>query len=517
MHETAPGHEATSGKHLRYGDRLNAESRAMPPAGIRPLRASNDRLRSNPFIVADLKQRGHCRFEEAEASQRRKVEEECTPESNMGRDGAATSKAHEEADRDSAINFRDVRARLAHTTPRPPAERKRPERREWVTLRKTQHRNNGGGADAVKATGSAGSVGLRESATRGLAGNELDVSARDTAVQCQNAEQTELGREKASEQVAEKKSGKAPEQARPHKLATAPEAQKQAAHVAAQAEPAATSRSTGHAQAGSAATGVRFGGTVGTSIAGAPPVSSAEHQNVSTEQQKITSTEREKKASTEQQKNPSTEQQKRASNEQRQKAFTEQQKKSSEQQKTPATEQQKKTSTEQQKAASTEQRKTAATQQHGGQQPGQQREHGEHSHRDQHQQRDHRQEHQHQHQHSQNYHHHQHEQHQDHHVQSFQQQHNSSRTLLHEGGTGSDGIAAAKSEEEAARSQKTADAAPDGHEMTMSDLRASEMAWHEVHAALGRTDDDLGLEGLTIVIHRKGRDDLVINTDLREA
>lgn len=32
--------------------------------------------------------------------------------------------------------------------------------------------------------------------------------------------------------------------------------------------------------------------------------------------------------------------------------------------------------------------------------------------------------------------------------------------------------------------------------------------------ARGQTDD-IGLEGLTIVLHMKGRDDLVINTDLR--
>lgn len=31
----------------------------------------------------------------------------------------------------------------------------------------------------------------------------------------------------------------------------------------------------------------------------------------------------------------------------------------------------------------------------------------------------------------------------------------------------------------------------------------------------GQTADDIGLEGLTIVLHMKGRDDLVINTDLR--
>lgn len=53
--------------------------------------------------------------------------------------------------------------------------------------------------------------------------------------------------------------------------------------------------------------------------------------------------------------------------------------------------------------------------------------------------------------------------------------------------------------------------------MTMLDLQASELAWHEAHAVLGRTDDGLGPEGLTIVIYMKGRDDLVINIDLREA
>lgn len=51
----------------------------------------------------------------------------------------------------------------------------------------------------------------------------------------------------------------------------------------------------------------------------------------------------------------------------------------------------------------------------------------------------------------------------------------------------------------------------------MLDLQASELAWHEAHAVLGRTDDGLGPEGLTIVIYMKGRDDLVINIDLREA
>ncbi|EJT74320.1 hypothetical protein GGTG_08161 [Gaeumannomyces tritici R3-111a-1] len=89
---------------------------------------------------------------------------------------------------------------------------------------------------------------------------------------------------------------------------------------------------------------------------------------------------------------------------------------------------------------------------------------------------------------------------------------------------------------EAVRPQ-TADAASDEHEcvwkerylvlasevhelrVAMSDLRASELAWHEAHdVALGRGDEDeLGLEGLTIVVHMKGKDDLVINTDLREA
>jgi hypothetical protein len=50
--------------------------------------------------------------------------------------------------------------------------------------------------------------------------------------------------------------------------------------------------------------------------------------------------------------------------------------------------------------------------------------------------------------------------------------------------------------------------------------------WKEKYLALkpevegqggqGRQQDDIGLEGLTIVLHFKSRDDLVINTDLRE-
>lgn len=124
--------------------------------------------------------------------------------SNMGRDGATTSRAHDKADSDRPIDLRDVRARLAYTAPRPPAERKRPERRAWVALRKTQHRNNGGGADAVKATGWTGRVELREGATRGLAHSELDMSARGNAAHPRKAEQGRSERENITEQVPEK-------------------------------------------------------------------------------------------------------------------------------------------------------------------------------------------------------------------------------------------------------------------------------------------------------------------------
>lgn len=48
-----------------------------------------------------------------------------------------------------------------------------------------------------------------------------------------------------------------------------------------------------------------------------------------------------------------------------------------------------------------------------------------------------------------------------------------------------------------------------------------ECEWKEKYRSLqtnrdtqGRTED-IGLEGLTIVLHMMGRDDLVINTDLR--
>ncbi|EJT74321.1 hypothetical protein GGTG_08162 [Gaeumannomyces tritici R3-111a-1] len=199
-HGAATGRETTSSKRFRYGDRLSTESQAMPPAGIRPLRTGKDRLRDNPFIMADMKQRGHCRFEEAEASQRRRAEEERNSGFNMGRDGAATSKAHDDkAEGDSAVNLRDVRARLAHARPNPPTQRKAPERREWAVLKKT-------------------------------------------------------GRGEAPEQVLEKTPERAPEQqlptrapeqARPQGLATAAGAQKQVA--------------LGTPQAGPAMTGVRFG------------------------------------------------------------------------------------------------------------------------------------------------------------------------------------------------------------------------------------------------------------------
>lgn len=37
----------------------------------------------------------------------------------------------------------------------------------------------------------------------------------------------------------------------------------------------------------------------------------------------------------------------------------------------------------------------------------------------------------------------------------------------------------------------------------------------EIEGGQGQ-QDDIGLEGLTIVLHLRGKDDLVINTDLRE-
>lgn len=66
--------------------------------------------------------------------------------------------------------------------------------------------------------------------------------------------------------------------------------------------------------------------------------------------------------------------------------------------------------------------------------------------------------------------------------------------------------------------------APHGIEecRTISDKpREHECEWKEKYntlkseADMQRQPDDIGLEGLTIVLHMKGRDDLVINTDLR--
>ena len=54
----------------------------------------------------------------------------------------------------------------------------------------------------------------------------------------------------------------------------------------------------------------------------------------------------------------------------------------------------------------------------------------------------------------------------------------------------------------------------------MTDRRLSS---RDVNAAIAvqehgsRPDEDLGIQGLTIVMHLKGKDDLVINTDLTQA
>ncbi|KAL8311675.1 hypothetical protein RB597_002346 [Gaeumannomyces tritici] len=520
-HGAATGRETTSSKRFRYGDRLSTESQAMPPAGIRPLRTGKDRLRDNPFIMADMKQRGHCRFEEAEASQRRRAEEERNSGFNMGRDGAATSKAHDDkAEGDSAVNLRDVRARLAHARPNPPTQRKAPERREWAVLKKT-------------------------------------------------------GRGEAPEQVLEKTPERAPEQqlptrapeqARPQGLATADGAQKP------QAGPAMTGVRFGAAAPTEQQKNASTEQQKAISAEQQRTASTRQQMQASSEQQNATSSGQEKKASAEQQKTTLAGQQNNTRAKQQATLSTEQQKEVG----LPG---QKTASAEQQKKASAEQH---SEKRHGRQR---EREEGGHHNHDQEytHQREHQHQHQHQHQHSQHHsqHHHQHEQRRDHHIQSSQQQ-NSSRTFHHEGAgahawqrseealgkqaqghktttgkgqagqgvtpastgaqTGGDDRAAAAAAAATARGgeavrPQTADAASDEHEcvwkerylvlasevhelrVAMSDLRASELAWHEAHdVALGRGDEDeLGLEGLTIVVHMKGKDDLVINTDLREA
>ncbi|KAL8400321.1 hypothetical protein RB594_000631 [Gaeumannomyces avenae] len=404
-HGAATGRETTSSKRFRYGDRLSTESQAMPPAGIRPLRTGKDRLRDNPFIMADMKQRGHCRFEEAEASQRRRAEEERNSGFNMGRDGAATSKAHDDkAEGDSAVNLRDVRARLAHARPNPPTQRKAPERREWAVLKKTG---------------------------RGEAPEQVPEKTPERAPEQQLPTQ-------------------APEQARPQGLATAAGAQKQAALGTPQAGPAMAGVSRRLSRLSSRKRSVYQGRKL-------PQLS----DNVSVKKTAIIIMIRSIPINSSQQQNSS------------------------------------RTFHHEGAGSHAWQRSEEAL---GKQAQG-------------------------------------------HKTTTGKGRAGQGVTPASAGAqTGGDDRAAAAAAAatarggEAVRSQ-TVDAASDEHEcvwkerylvlasevhelrVAMSDLRASELAWHEAHdAALGRGDEDeLGLEGLTIVVHMKGKDDLVINTDLREA